>query len=102
MQDFLQLKQFTATGNGAGTGAGTEAGGGAMAKAALPSEKKVDLRVLLPDRSVIMVTINEFWRTPEVYQVRSHGRRVGGARLASFPGFTCGKAASVLCIATNA
>ncbi len=67
MVDFLQLKPAAAA-NGAGTGAGTEAA--AAAKPAPPAEKQVDLRVMLPDHSVTTITIKEFWRTPEVYQVR--------------------------------
>lgn len=74
MQDFLQLSKGNETGEGgAGKGGGTVKGEGASAAtrtAAVPQERQVDLRVLLPDRSVTSVTINEFWRTPAVYQVR--------------------------------
>jgi len=58
MQDFLQIPQVST------------AGGASVATktAAVPKEKQVDLRVMLPDRSVTAVTINEYWRTPEVYQ----------------------------------
>ena len=59
MQDFLQIPQVST------------AGGASVATktAAVPKEKQVDLRVMLPDRNVVAVTINEYWRTPEVYQV---------------------------------
>ena len=68
MQDFLQLTKSNETGEG-----GAEKGGGASAAtktAAVSQERQVDLRVLLPDRTVTSVTINEYWRTPDVYQVR--------------------------------
>ena len=63
MQDFLQIPQVNA--------AGGESGGATAATKtpAVPQERQVDLRVMLPDRTVIPVTINEYWRTPEVYQV---------------------------------
>ena len=56
----------------AGGGGG---GGGAMAvdvsRPAKPTkvEKDIQLRILMPDKSVVMVTIQEFWRTGEVYEV---------------------------------
>ena len=37
---------------------------------AVPVEKEVQLRVLLPDKSVTTFTIHEFWRTGEVFEVR--------------------------------
>ena len=74
MQDFLQLSKGNETGEGeAGKGGVAVKGGGASAATRTPAvsqERQVDLRVLLPDRSVTSVTINEFWRTPAVYQVR--------------------------------
>lgn len=70
MQDFLQLKQMTAdNGGGAGTEAAAVGGAGTKGVAATPPEKQVDLRVMLPDHTVTSVTIKEFWRTAEVYQV---------------------------------
>ena len=69
MQDFLDLKQG---GGSSGTG------GGAAAKTnnttptqGRKAEHKVDLRVLLPDHSVISVPVSEHWRSPEVFQVRT-------------------------------
>ena len=68
MQDFLQLTKSNETGEG---GAGKGGGASAATKtAAVSQERQVDLRVLLPDRTVTSVTINEYWRTPDVYQVR--------------------------------
>ena len=55
MQDFLQIK---------------ESGGGATASNATPhKERKVDLRVMLPDNTVISIPISEHWRTAEVLAV---------------------------------
>lgn len=68
MQDFLQLTKSNETGEG-GTGKG-EGASAATKTAAVSKERQVDLRVLLPDRTVTSVTINEYWRTPDVYQVR--------------------------------
>lgn len=68
MQDFLQLTKSNETGEGgAGKGGGAPA---ATKTAAVSQERQVHLRVLLPDRTVTSVTINEYWRTPDVYQVR--------------------------------
>ena len=68
MQDFLQLTKSNETGEG---GAGKGGGASAATKtAAVSQEQQVHLRVLLPDRTVTSVTINEYWRTPDVYQVR--------------------------------
>lgn len=59
MQDFLQLgKQNSAPSPAHAT----------KATVASVTEKQVELRVVLPDRSTVTVTIQEFWRTPEVYQ----------------------------------
>ena len=57
MQDFLQLKQAASGGES-----------NPPAKAT-PPEKQVNLRVLLPDRTVMTISIMEFWRTPEVFEV---------------------------------
>ena len=63
MQDFLQLgKQNSAPSPAHAT----------KATVASVTEKQVELRVVLPDRSTVTVTIQEFWRTPEVYQVSWH------------------------------
>ena len=76
MQDFLQLKPSdirpqavggVSTGERGGAGMVTEATRRSV-KAA-PVEKEVQLRILLPDKTVTMVTVNEFWRTNEVYEV---------------------------------
>ena len=70
MQDFLQLKGQTPQPGGGGAGIITEATGGASSRAtAAAGEKKVQLRVLLPDKSVSTVTVSEYWRTNEVYEV---------------------------------
>jgi sorting nexin-27 len=67
MQDFLQLKQKT---GGGGASRVTEAttGQSSVGKAA-PVEKQVQLRVLMPDKSFTTLTVNEHWRTNEVYEV---------------------------------
>ena len=66
MQDFLQLKQQSGGGEaGVVTGATT-----ARPARGAQEEKKVQLRILLPDKTVTTVTISEYWRTNEVYEVR--------------------------------
>ena len=76
MQDFLQLSKQSPT---------TPPAHATKAAAVAAVEKKVELRVVLPDRSTVTVTIQEFWRTPEVYEVspvmcigRGHFIRGGG------------------------
>lgn len=61
LQDFLELKKQSTSGGG-----GTESGKKAEA---VPQEKKVNLRVTLPDHTVATVTINEHARTPEVFEL---------------------------------
>lgn len=67
MQDFLDLKQG---GGLAGAAAAVIAKGN---KTTPPQgrkvERKVDLRVLLPDHSLVTVPISEHWRATEVFQV---------------------------------
>ena len=80
MQDFLQLKPSDVRPQAVGGVSTGERGGvGSVATEATrrpvraaPMEKEVQLRILLPDKTVTMVTVNEFWRTSEVYEVRLH------------------------------
>ena len=72
MQDFLELKQ-----SGGSSGATVVAAVAAVNtkgnKTTPPQghkvERKVDLRVLLPDHSLITVPVSEHWRSTEVFQV---------------------------------
>ena len=70
MQDFLELKQGGLPPTTGGGAAGNASG---VAKASPGQgrkvERKVDLRVLLPDHSVITVPVSEHWRTTEVFEV---------------------------------
>lgn len=61
LQDFLELKKQS-VGGATGTSEGKKA-------EAEQTEKKVDFRVTMPDRSVTTVTISEHARTPEVFEV---------------------------------
>ena len=66
MQDFLQVKrQNTQPGVGGARVVTVATPGGGAA----PVEKQVQLRVLLPDKTVTTVTISEYWRATEVYEV---------------------------------
>ena len=67
MQDFLQAKQLA-------TPTATPTNG---QKAGKNEEREVELRVQLPDKTVVTVSIREFWRTTDVYRVRVGG---GGNR----------------------
>ena len=76
MQDFLQLKPSDVRPQAVGGVSTEERGGAGMVTEATrrpvkaaPVEKEVQLRILLPDKTVTMVTVNEFWRTNEVYEV---------------------------------
>ena len=69
MQDFLQLKN---QGEGGGARMVTEATAGQGSRPTA-GEKKVQLRVLLPDKTVSTVTVSEYWRTNEVYEVSYYG-----------------------------
>ena len=60
LQDFLELKKQPA---------GVASSGGATKVSTPVQENTVDFRVTLPDHSVTMVTINEQWRTHEVFEV---------------------------------
>ena len=66
MQDFLELKQ---------NGGSSTSGGGATAKTTPPqghkADRMVDLRILLPDHTLITVPVSEHWRSAEVFQVCS-------------------------------
>ena len=78
MQDFLDLKQS----GGSTVVAGAVVGAAAVAvivkgNKTTPTqgrkvERKVDLRVFLPDHSLITVPISEHWRATEVFQVHVH------------------------------
>ena len=70
MQDFLQMKQ---------TSTSTAAKAPPSVAANTP-DKDVGLKVMLPDKSVITVSIQERWRTREVYRVS--GQCVGLGDLA--------------------
>ena len=70
MQDFLELKEG---GGSLSTDGGAAVNAGSVAKAS-PSqgrkvERKVDLRILLPDHSVVTVPVSEHWRSTEVFEV---------------------------------
>jgi sorting nexin-27 len=68
MQDFLQLKgQNPQPGGGGRAGLVTEATAGQSSRGPA-AEKKVQLRVLLPDKTVSTITVSEYWRTNEVYE----------------------------------
>ena len=73
LQDFLQIKRSnvpTASGGGGGGGGGTvTVTATRTVKPAAQEEKDVQLRVFMPDKSVVMITIQEYWRTDEVYDV---------------------------------
>lgn len=66
MQDFLDLKQG---GGSSGSGGSADKGDKTTPTQGRKVERKVDLRVLLPDHSVITVPISEHWRSTEVFQV---------------------------------
>jgi sorting nexin-27 len=68
MQDFLQLKsQNPQPGGGGRAGVVTEAIAGQSSRGPA-AEKKVQLRILLPDKTVSTITVSEYWRTNEVYE----------------------------------
>lgn len=78
MQDFLQTGRSNAhravlggASGGESDGAGVVTGATRQPAKVAPEEKKVQLRILLPDKSVTTVTIDEHWRTREVYEVCS-------------------------------
>ena len=50
----------------AGASVGAKAAPNAAAKT---QDKDVELKVMLPDKSIIVVSIRDFWRTHEVYEV---------------------------------
>lgn len=69
MQDFLQMKRSD---NHQAEGGATSGGGvvsGATRQPSTPVEKEVQLKILMPDKTITTVAINEFWRTNEVYEV---------------------------------
>ena len=61
MQDFLKTKHSD-------TGNATPPTSGKAGQS--EEEREVELRVQLPDKTVVTVSIKEFWRTAEVYAVR--------------------------------
>ena len=65
LQDFLQLSSSNSHQPAEG-GANEVA---TPTRKAAAKDKEVQLRVLLPDKTVVTVTINEYWRTHEVYEV---------------------------------
>ena len=64
MQDFLELK---ADGGAAEEGGGVE-GSGSGGGVAVPKERQVDLRIMLPDHTPTTISIPEFSRTPDVFR----------------------------------
>lgn len=62
MQDFLELKQ--------NKGATANKDDDSSPAQGRKVERKPDLRVLLPDHTVITVQVFEHWRSPEVFQVQ--------------------------------
>lgn len=69
MQDFLQMRRSD---NHQAEGGANTGGGVVSAVARQPStpvEKEVQLKILMPDKTITTVTINEFWRANEVYEV---------------------------------
>ena len=68
MQDFLDLKQSGGSSGGA-VAVVIAKGNKATPPQGHKVERKVDLRVLLPDHSLVTVPISEHWRSTEVFQV---------------------------------
>ena len=62
MQDFLELKQNKGT-----TVNKEDSSSPAQGRKV---ERKPDLRVLLPNHTIVTVSVSEHWRTPEVFQVQ--------------------------------
>lgn len=62
MQDFLELKQ-----NKGATATKEDNSSPAQGRKV---ERKPDIRVLLPNHTIVTVPISEHWRTPEVFQVQ--------------------------------
>ena len=67
MQDFLQSTSSNSHPEPGGGASGVTVATRQVATKEV--EKEVQLRILLPDKTVTTVTINEFWRTNEVYDV---------------------------------
>ena len=72
MQDFLDLKQSSGSTAGAAAAAVSAKGNKTTPTQGRKVEHKVDLRVFLPDHSLITVPISEHWRATEVFQVHVH------------------------------
>lgn len=70
MQDFLQLKRSDSHQAVGGATTGGSVVSGATRQPSTPVEKEAQLKILMPDKTITTVTINEFWRTNEVYEVR--------------------------------
>jgi hypothetical protein len=68
MQDFLDLKQSGGFSGGAAAAVNAK-GNKTTPPQGRKVERKVDLRVLLPDHSLVTVPISEHWRAMEVFQV---------------------------------
>ena len=68
MQDFLDLKQSSGS-SASATAAVNAKGNKTTPPQGRKVERKVDLRVLLPDHSLVTVPISEHSRGNEVFQV---------------------------------
>ena len=69
MQDFLELKHSSGSSGGGGGATVNSKGNKTTPTQGRKEEHKIDLRVLLPDHSLVTVPISEHWRSTEVFQV---------------------------------